>query len=299
MQRVGPIHSRKQLGEFSLVLSSMSIGHAIDAHDDGFYLSVAAGDAARTERALQSYQAENRDWPPAPAARERLPYPPSQVVPVVMSMVAAFFAVTGPAKLGSLWFQAGTATSDRILHGEVFRAVTALTLHADAMHLVGNVFAGWICLAAVFRRLGAGRGVFYTVIGGVLGNLLNAALHAFDRFPHRSIGASTAVFAAVGVLAATQLAFTHASGARRWLDWVMPIVGSFALLGMLGSSPQADLWAHLFGLLGGFAMGWVASRSRSTHEKSRRMQVHFGAASAALVLTSWMIALVIARRHGL
>ena len=157
----------------------------------------------------------------------------------------------------------------------------------------------------MFRRLGAGRGFFFTLVGGVLGNLANAAFHANILGGHRSIGASTAVFAAVGVLAATQFIVDRSRGARRWTDWAMPIVGSLALLGMLGSSPHADLWAHFFGLLGGALAGLVAMRTsgdRMHHgfpARDRAVQVHYGAAAAALLVSAWIVALVVARAHGL
>jgi len=295
-QHVGPIGSQRQLGELSLVLSSMHITHDAHAHDDGYYLVVAPGDERKTIRVIEDYLKENENWPPRPA-RERLPFPESSAAPILMLLLAVFFfAATGPASFNS-WFSAGTSDAVRILRrGEVFRAVTALTLHADALHLLGNVMAGSIFLAAVFRRLGPGRGIFFTLMGGVLGNLANAVLHFHG---HRSIGASTAVFAAVGVLAATQLSATYRSGARRWTDWTMPIVGAFALLGMLGASPHSDLWAHFFGLLGGGLMGLVAVKTAGTIERVRSSQVHYGAAAAAIVLFSWMAAFLVARLHGI
>ena len=55
-----------------------------------------------------------------------------------------------------------------------------------------------------------------------LGNGLNAIWH---RTGHLSIGASTAVFAMVGVLAATQILVDRRSGPRTWFERVAPVVG--------------------------------------------------------------------------
>src|SRR5262249_22892579 len=195
--------------------------------------------------------------------------------------------LSGPAALGSAWFARGEAVSESIVHGQVWRAVTALTLHADTVHVVGNVLTGSIFLSAVNRRLGDGRGPFFVVLGGALGNLANALWH---RALHISIGASTAVFAAVGVLAATQLAVDREGKPSR-LQRTAPIVGGLALLGMLGASPHSDLLAHLFGLLAGFALTIPFAVVRgSLHRTSTWTQAAFGVATAALLAGAWLIA---------
>ena len=173
-----------------------------------------------------------------------------------MLALVAFYAVTGPASGSSAWFTQGTASSERILHGELWRTVTALTLHADSMHVFGNAISGTIFLSAVNRRLGDGRGPLLVMASGALGNLFNAFWY---QTGHLSIGASTAVFGAVGILAATQLAVDCSHLGRSWLERVAPVVGGLALLGMMGASPHSDLLAHLFGLGAGLLVGVLAT----------------------------------------
>ncbi len=89
-----------------------------------------------------------------------------------------------------------------ILQGEYYRTITALMLHSDIEHLAGNV-AGLLFLGIpLCSIMGAGRGLFLILLSGVAGNLLNAYMY---RHAHLSIGASTAVMGAVGILAAWQL----------------------------------------------------------------------------------------------
>ena len=90
------------------------------------------------------------------------------------------------------------------------------------------------------------------LLAGALGNGMNALWY---RTGHLSIGASTAVFGAVGILAATQLTLDKTAGPRPWLERAAPVVGGLALLGMLGASPHSDLLAHLFGLFAGILGG--------------------------------------------
>jgi membrane associated rhomboid family serine protease len=284
---IGPIDQSRQVREWALVLSSMGIAHVVRDASPGWAILVAAGDHARALEAIRLYEAENRNWPPR-RIRERLPYARSLTAPLLMLLLVVFYAVTGPASDSSAWFQRGTASSDRILHGELWRAVTALTLHADTLHVLGNALTGSIFLSAVNRRLGDGRGPLLMLVSGALGNWMNAL---FYRTDHLSIGASTAVFGAVGILAATQLAVDRREGPRPWLERVAPVVGGLALLGMLGASPHTDLFAHLFGLIAGLIVGVAATLTiRRSKQSSLGLQIASAAATLALVIVSWALA---------
>lgn len=286
---VGPVSSTRQVREWSLVLASMEIGHAVrDAHP-GFVILVAPQDHARALEAIRLYEAENRNWPPQ-KTREILPHARSLAAPFVMALFVLFFAVTGPASDTSRWFEHGTAVSELIIHGQIWRAVTGLTLHADTVHVLGNALSGTIFLSALNRRLGDGRGPFAFVLGGSLGNLLNALWY---HVGHASIGASTAVFAAVGVLAATQVSVDRSTekGPRRWLERAAPVVGGIALLGMLGAGPHTDLLAHLFGLIAGLALGVPLHVMRAvSRPSSTAAQIAYAALTVLLVLGSWWLA---------
>jgi membrane associated rhomboid family serine protease len=303
---LGPVNRLAQLREWTLVLSSVGIAHAVRDVGDGWVILVSEEDRARAAEAIRLYEAENRNWPPR-RQRELLPYARSLVAPLLMLSLVLFFTVTGPASRSSEWFARGTASSDRILHGELWRAVTALTLHADTLHVLGNALTGSIFLSAVNRRLGDGRGPLVVLLAGTLGNLMNAVWH---RSGHLSIGASTAVFGAVGVLAATQLALDRREKGRPWLERVAPVVGGLALLGLLGASPHSDLLAHLFGLGAGLAVGIASSllvavigrRSRKDAAAtdaatltpapgSRAAQIFSALAAVGIVLGSWALAL--------
>lgn len=291
---IGPIPNAAKLGEYSLVLRSQSIAHGISSRPEGFFVTVQERDVARSVDALRSYEKENEDFRPKARAKERLPFGKSLVAPTLMMALALFFAVTGPVAARSGWFSLGTADARLILHGEPWRVITALTLHADAAHVLGNVVAGTVFLGFLFRRLGAGRGTFLTVLAGALANLANAGLHAAMGTPHRSIGASTAVFAAVGLLAASQIAVDREVGARRWTERAAPVVGGLALLGLLGSSAHSDLWAHLLGLVVGALLGLVVLLPRRGRAPlGPRAQVALGLLAAAIIGVAWGVAILV------
>ena len=65
------------------------------------------------------------------------------------------------------------------------------------------------------------------------------------------------MFGAIGILAATRIMShgRHPTAHKRW----MIVAASLALLALLGTSPDSDLLAHLFGLLLGGALGVAAA----------------------------------------
>jgi rhomboid protease GluP len=283
---IGPIRER-ELREWPLVLSSMGIPCNTRKYGADWYILLAEADVDRALRAIRLYQAENRDWPPR-RPKEKLAYPLSPVAPVLLVALVAFHAITGPSAANSVWFARGAADSARICHGALWQTVTALTLHADLVHAVGNALSGAIFLSAVNRRLGDGRGPFLVLVSGAIGNLVNAWWY---KASHVSIGASTAVFAAVGILAATQLAIDRSPRPRSFLARATPVVGGLALLGMLGASPHSDLLAHLFGFAAGLIVGIAAAFwVRSARPSRPWVQIVLGMATLAIVAGAWAMA---------
>jgi len=77
---------------------------------------------------------------------------------------------------------------------------------------------------------------------------------------HSSIGASTAVFGALGLLTAWQFLRRLEHPGRR-IKALLPLGAGLALLGFLGSSAHADILAHLFGFLSGLVIGFLYGKT--------------------------------------
>lgn len=258
---LGPVPTERKARDWALVLQSMSVWHLIRRSFAGWVLLVRDEDYHVASRSIDRYEAENRDWPPRPV-RERAGHARSFAIPIIFLALMAFFLVTGPSAANSMWFVRGVSISGRVLHDEPWRAVTALTLHADAVHVLGNAISGTVFVSALQRRLGAGGASLAVLASGVAGNLANAVYYQVKGVGHASLGASTAVFGTIGLLAATQVILDRAGLLRRrsWIEIAAPIVGGFALLGALGSGGErTDLGAHLFGLLAGVVIGLVVA----------------------------------------
>ena len=296
---VGPIGNRKDAREWELVLASQAIPHELVFSLEGWVLRVPAAEGSRARRAIELYQEENRDWPPV-EKRDVPRHRPSFTVAIAFVALAVFFAVTGPASHGSAWFSHGRADA-HLLFSEPWRMVTALTLHADSQHVLGNVISGGIFGSTVSRRLGPGGALLAILSGGALGNAANALVHL--RGGHLSIGASTAVFAAVGVLAGVQtiLLLSRRGEPRRHklraIDLAGPLAGGLALLGSLGSGgANTDLGAHGFGfaagVLIGLAVAWSMNK-RGDDKPSRWLQLALGSAAILILSGSWAVALLV------
>src|SRR5262249_12228876 len=88
-----------------------------------------------------------------------------------LALAGASF-LTGSRAGNGRWFLAGEASAAKMLAGQQWRAVTALFLHADRLHLAGNVAATAVLGTAVCRILGPGVGLLLIVTSGAVGNLM-------------------------------------------------------------------------------------------------------------------------------
>ena len=239
----------KEIGDWSLVLSAVGLDQQIDRHAG--VLLTRKRDAEQAMKELRAFREENQYWPPPPTAVRpavRTDNPPTLLM---FGGLIIFFWLTGPWLATNPWFKIGAVNSPAILeHGEWWRLITALTLHADQMHLVGNCVIGGVIVHLLCKAAGYGMGWLTLLLAAMTGNFLNIMLR---DTPHYSVGFSTAVFAAVGILCGRQLN-NRASTIVRQL--VLPLGAGVGLLAMLGSEGErTDLGAHLFGLASGLLYG--------------------------------------------
>jgi len=241
----------EEIATLSLVLSAVDISHSVISRDHRFLLCVAADDQQRALYHIERFREENEGWPPEAVVTEEVASSLRFPALLVIGALMLFYFVTGPWNRHSLWFIEGAGDSTLILgQGEYFRLITALTLHADLTHLLGNCLFGAILLHFFFRTIGPGMGIFALVLAAGLGNYLNVILHGEG---HRFVGFSTAVFAAIGMQV---MVGYHASRKQSKLQIAAPFMAGAALLAMTGSGGvRTDLGAHLLGMLSGFVLG--------------------------------------------
>jgi membrane associated rhomboid family serine protease len=276
---------RQLAEEWELVLLAQGLSPSLRRTADGLALSVPREEMATALASLSAYEREN---PRQRAERVEVMETASWLVGATVGlMLLLFYSVTVQWLPALSWFARGSADAQWILQGEVWRTVTALTLHVDVAHVLSNGIAVALFLTAVSSLVGAGLASALILLAGAGGNLANALLHGSS---HVSVGASTAVFGAVGLLASLGVKRRRRRALSRWRDW-LPAAAALALLGMLGSSGErVDVWAHLLGLLVGAVLGMLVGRV-TPRPPSWRFQWACGSAAVAMILGCWIVAI--------
>jgi rhomboid protease GluP len=267
---------RRLVEEWSFVLRALGVIHEVREEESGFGIAVLPEDEAQAASAIDAYEAERAE-PQAPAPE----YGPSGAGWMFAAFIVALHLATGPRDELVVWFAKGSADADRILHGEWFRVVTALSLHADLSHVLGNAAVGGLLLSALGHRIGTAAAAWIALLSGIAGNALTAAV---ARHGYVSVGASTAVFGVLAALAVVQ-ALSHKRAAA------VALGSGAALLGFLGTGQNSDLLAHFFGFCAG-GLSALAARRLVLHPPPRTAwQPLLGAVALAVVGAAWWIAL--------
>ena len=276
---------RQLAEEWELVLLAQGLSPSLRRTADGLALSVPREEMATALASLSAYEREN---PRQRAERVEVVETASWLVGTTVGlMLLLFYSITVQWLPALSWFARGSADAQKILQGELWRTVTALTLHVDVAHVLSNGIAVALFLTAVSSLVGAGLASALVLLAGAGGNLVNALLRGSS---HVSVGASTAVFGAVGLLASLGVKRHRRRALSRWRDW-LPAAAALALLGMLGTSGErVDVWAHLLGLLVGAVLGMVVGRV-TPRRLSWRFQWACGSAAVAMILGCWIVAI--------
>jgi membrane associated rhomboid family serine protease len=275
--------------ERALVLMAVGIPSTVRIEHGQFILEVDAAQFAQALTELRNYEAESRPVATIPPAR-RTPVPHAWVgcVGYAAVLLAAAYAISaGLFRLDA--FDLGDLDAARVQSGEWWRAWTSLTLHLDAAHLAANLGAGlWFGYLAA-SELGSGTAWFLIVTGAAFANWLEGELAPAT---HRAVGASTAVFAALGMLAAHSWR-TRLHLPQRWaLRWA-PLVAGVVLLAWLGTAGDGtDVVAHVLGFAVGVLIGAAAALPSVGWLLQRIPQWVAGLAALASLAVAWTCALL-------
>jgi len=278
---------RRACEERLLVLTAVGVAGEVVPGEGEFLVQVDPQDAACAQRHLAQYDAENRA-PPAPPPPPRLhPFAWVGCALYVATLLGVAYVVgNGLVRLDA--FDLGTLDCQRVQAGEWWRAWTALTLHLDGAHLAANLGAGvWFGYLAG-RQLGSGTAWFLTVTGAALANLAEGLTGPAE---HSAVGASTAVFTALGLMSAYSWR-ERAHLPQHWGRRFAPLIAGVILLGWTGSAGEGtDLVAHLAGFTTGALLGVAAASGTSRRWLERTPQWLAGATALAEMAIAWGFAL--------
>ena len=278
---------RRDCEDRGFMLGAVGIASELVVWQEYFTLEVAAADLERAATHLRQYEAENRPPAPAPPAPRLHPHAWAGCVAYAACLLGVAYAISnGLVRLDA--FQVGELDAARVQSGQWWRAWTALTLHLSGPHLAANLGAGiWFGYLAG-RQLGAGTAWLLIVLGSGVANWVEG----FVGPPwHQSVGASTAVFTALGLMAA----YTWGERLRVPQSWVGrwgPLVAGIVLLGWLGSAGKhTDIMAHVLGFAVGALLGWTVAQPAVSQRLHRAPQWPAALAAAAIMALAWGLAL--------
>ena len=274
--------------ERALVLESAQIPFEIVRDQGGCALLVPAEHSGDAVREIQLYDDENPPVRPKPVRKAPALDPVPGIYAYLFIICLVAWLDTSSA-FGADWRAAGRVDGELLRAGEWWRVFTALTLHADIAHLAGNIVFGALFGLFAGRLLGSGVAWLAIVLAAGLGNFLNTFLLGFE---HLAIGASTAVFAALGLVSGFVWRGKLMSQ-ERWVYRLGPIVGGIALLMFTGAGSgdgKTDVGAHLMGFVCGFGAG-IPLSAYMANLSSQRLQLGCGVAALSLMLLAWISAL--------
>lgn len=194
--------------------------------------------------------------------------------------IFSFGAISAPVLMGL-----GARNAFYILHGEVWRLVTSIFLHANLVHIGLNMWVLMDIGPMVEELYGSPRYLFLFVFTGVLSmtismmwTLLTGGLFGI------SIGASGALMGLIGLMLAVT---TRRRGAdmqvmrSQLIRWVFYII----LLGVI--MPGIDNAAHIGGLATGFLLGRVMKDRPPADNIERKRAYALGWLAGAVVFVSF------------
>ncbi len=274
--------TQNQVNTYGLVLSSQGVPYFAAKSAQGWEIWVEESVRDQAYNLITQYIAENQGIK-APETHEAPEYNKTKIgVWMSLLIIGCHLRSNMHAQFDSIVREYG-ASASAILDGEIYRTVTALMLHSDYMHLAGNVAGIFIFGTAVGSIAGPGVGSLMVLSTGILGNYANAVLF---QYGHISVGASTAVFGAIGITAAYQFHAKIKAGKQRMKAW-LPLASGLALLAFLGAGKRADLTAHLFGFIAGIGLGLIYALFRY-HFQQKSVQIGSMAACVIILVLAWL-----------
>lgn len=223
------------------------------AESGGYRLLVPARGASLVRRHLEAYARERLRWPPPPIVDPWTKRDVDVVTPLLWSAL-----VLALHRYHAAWIDRAALDGAAIFtRGEWWRVATSLLFHADAAHVISNALGGLLVFTAVLLTFGRLRGWLLLIVASFTANFVVAAANFATTY--RSVGASTAIFAGVGLLTGRAIRIVARSKhPHRWRAMFVPFAAGFTVLALYGAGGvRVDVGAHLAGYIAGTLFGFA------------------------------------------
>jgi rhomboid protease GluP len=297
--------SRRACEERAFVLTAVGIDSQVDIESDGYCLLVEQPVLAHAQHHLWQYEEErHRRPPPAMPLRPQPGAWRGSLFYCIVLLLPPILLAQGLFRVDP--YESATLHPGLVRDGEWWRALTALTLHWDFQHLLGNLGGGALLGYSAAQVWGSARAWLLVLVSAAAANFIEALLGVSGNYV--SAGASTAVFAALGlvVAAAWRARGRHVgSPLARWA----PLVAGLAMLGFFGAGssvpvagmplPQplpfeepvsTNVLSHLLGFICGVVVGAITSGVRGSRMLGALPAWAAVAGTLAPLLLAWLFA---------
>lgn len=177
------------------------------------------------------------------------------LIAINLFVFAGMFLETGDLSFDGMYvYEKGGMVIEYADDGELHRLVTAMFLHFDFEHIASNMLMLAVIGSIIERVVGSGTFAVVYLLGGILGNVFSAHMHAMKNQAVIAAGASGAIFAIAGALI-----FLFLINRNRLEEMTAQRLGAFVLLMLYQcfGSEGVDNYAHLGGLVSGFIIAAI------------------------------------------
>ena len=193
---------------------------------------------------------------------------PTYVLIILNVLVFLVMLVSGDfGDCSSVTCQVMAQTTQAVMQGEYWQLFTSMFVHFGFLHIIFNMFALYYFgrLNEMFFSTRSYLTIYF--VSGLLGNVVSLYM-----LPSATLsgGASGAIFGLVGSYVAIARKTRHMGVALLYA--VMMLVYS----GIGFGGMDVNNFAHVFGFVGGLALGLLLSRSRSSSESGYSMTYNYG-----------------------
>jgi len=265
---VGTFPSQSNADEYALVVLAMGLECSViesPGGQEGFEILVDQAHVDAVGQEFAAYASEQSQPIAAPLDTPAFSSGVGIALIWMMTLLIAYHFQCHDPEVTDRFSNSSRALFDQ---GQWWRPFTALFLHANLDHLLGNIAYGLVFFLLASHSLGPWKAWPLILGSGTIGNLLTAWIHYPSDY--HSLGASTATFGALGIL-------TGISSVTAWrlrsrhkpLLILIPATAGIILLGWLGSGEApTDVISHLLGFLTGGIFGGIAERGHSCPHQS-------------------------------
>jgi membrane associated rhomboid family serine protease len=139
---------------------------------------------------------------------------------------------------------------------ELWRLVTSMFLHGDVLHLFSNMFSLLIFGSYIELSFSKYKFVLIYFISGFLGSLFTVFFLPLNTI---SLGASGAIFGLIGAVL-SMIIFDRNNPLI-----ILGLIYAFYFV-ITSFRPGVNYFAHIFGLLGGFVIGYILRKKPPTEQ---------------------------------